>query len=359
VAARQRSFGASAVVQDGDTIIASGQENPRAWILGHGIVLGARSYIDSHDRYLIYGDVWREARAQSALNGYAHLKAPGLWLDAPSGLIDFLEVLQFDVSDPRALYDALNLGFRIAPTAGTDFPCYPAGPPGAQRFYTRVEGELTYASWLEGVRKGRTFVTNGPLLDLSIEGVGIGGDVELEAPGEVRVVGTVRFDPERDDVASLELIEGGEVVYTEEEFSEPGVLRLDITPSVDASTWFALRATGTKIGAKPLSLSGEPRSSEAHTAAIFVDVAGTPSLAKRPRAAAVSTAVLTELEELADRFSLDSLKSIRGEVKEAIFGISAEVGLRDREAVLDEIDEARRYYGAIASSAGKSASVRP
>src|SRR5690606_2306204 len=126
--------------------------------------------------YLIYRDVWEEAHAQGALNGYAHLHAVGYWLDAPYGLIDFLEVLQFDIQAPRTLYDAWNLGFRLTPTAGTDFPCAPAGPPGSQRFYARVAGPLSYAAWLEAVRQGRTFVSNGPLLELAVQGASIGDE---------------------------------------------------------------------------------------------------------------------------------------------------------------------------------------
>lgn len=349
-AARQRSFGEGAIHQDGETIIASGQENPRAWILGHGIVLGARSYIDLPDRYLIYRDVWEESRAEGGLNGYAHFRAAGLPVDASAGLIDFLEVLQFDVSDPAALYDQLNLGFRIAPTAGTDFPCFPSGPPGSQRFYTKVEGPLRYASWLDGVRKGRTFVTNGPLLDFSIEGVGIGGDVRLGSAGEVRVRGAVRFDPDRDDVTSLELVREGEVVYTQEEPAAPGVIRFEITPSIDRATWFALRAVGTKVGAKAFAVSGLPRTSAAHTAAILVDVEGSPPLARGRTAARVATTVLDGLSELENRFSVESLEGIQGPLPEAVTGINAEIGLRDRAAVLRGIETAREFYEGIAAS---------
>lgn len=127
VVAPQHVFGEASVVQEGETILASGQENPRAWILGHGIVLGARAYLDVPERYLVYREVWEAARAQGALTGYAHFRAPGLLLDAPDGLIDFLEVLQFDVLEPRAWYDLLNVGIRLTPTAGIDFPCTPAG----------------------------------------------------------------------------------------------------------------------------------------------------------------------------------------------------------------------------------------
>lgn len=57
--APQGGFGAGAVFQDGDTIVASGQENPRTWLLGHGIVLGADAYLDAPGNHLAYDTVWR------------------------------------------------------------------------------------------------------------------------------------------------------------------------------------------------------------------------------------------------------------------------------------------------------------
>jgi hypothetical protein len=350
IAAPQRSFGAAAIHQDGVTIIASAQENPRTWLLGHAIILGARSYIDFPNRYLRYRDFWKKAHAQGALNGYAHWGAPGTLLDAPFGWIDFLEILQFDISNPSCLYDLLNLGFRVTPTAGTDFPCGWAGPPGSQRFYTRVEGTFTYSSWLEGVRLGRTFVTNGPLLDFSIDNVGIGGDVRLDAPGKVRLSGAVRFDPQRHAVERLELVQEGEVVHVEEAPSAPGVLSFDTVQPVDQSTWFALRATGTKVGVRASGPAQWMRPSEAHSGAIFVEVAGTPPLAERARAAEVARRVLSQLDQLADQFSPEAIDQIQGQLAETVTGIDAEVARRNRGRVLKRIEAAREVYEHLGGS---------
>lgn len=61
----------------------------------------------------------------------------------------------------------------MAPTAGTDHPCGPA-LPGAERFYTQLNGPLTPNAWLESVRLGRTFVTDGPMVEFHVNGQGIG-----------------------------------------------------------------------------------------------------------------------------------------------------------------------------------------
>ena len=46
------------------------------------------------------------------------------------------------VAEDAAWYEILNTGFRITPTAGTDYPCVGASIPGRERFYTKVEGQL-------------------------------------------------------------------------------------------------------------------------------------------------------------------------------------------------------------------------
>ena len=81
-------------------------------------------------------------------------------------------------------YRLLNCGFRLAATAGTDTFMNTAdngefsNPPAGDRVYVRVEGEFTTESWCDGVRRGRTFVTDGPMLSLEVNGAhGIGDEI--------------------------------------------------------------------------------------------------------------------------------------------------------------------------------------
>lgn len=66
-------------------------------------------------------------------------------------------------------YQILNCGLRIAPSAGSASGVLP-NPVGYNRVYVHLDGELTYERWFEGLRVGRSFVTNGPLLRLRAGG---------------------------------------------------------------------------------------------------------------------------------------------------------------------------------------------
>ena len=124
--------------------------------------------------------------------------------------------------------------------------------PGRERFYTRLDAPPTRESWREAVRAGRTFVTNGPLVELRIGAAQIGDEIVLDAPAPLEVTGVVRFDPTRDDVQQVELLRNGEPIPAPVERVGAGELRLRVAHDVAESAWFALRVSGDKVGEVPL-----------------------------------------------------------------------------------------------------------
>ncbi len=364
----QYGFGSPAVYRDGDTLLLSGQENPRTHVLGHSIVLGAHRYLDLPALYPLYDRVWRRAHEQGAVNGYAHWglagAEEGLAVWGHAELLDFIEVLNLGLPFYQRWYEALNLGLRIGPTAGTDYPCLP-GLPGRERFYARVSGPLEPESWLEAVRRGRTFVTNGPLIELVVSGAAIGDELSLPAPGEVRIEGRVRFDPERDEIRTLELVQGGEVARVVETREGAREIALKALVRIERSTWLALRARGVKRYETQIEpkgffasmlvlerqtsaelLRGLPsgpvaRPAVAHTGAVWVTVKDTPPIARQPRARQTARAWLARLDELEARLGEDQISRWaafpgRGD------GIDAEVVRANRAALRAAIAAARR-----------------
>jgi hypothetical protein len=381
----QYAFGDAGVYRAGETQLVSGQENPRTHVLGHTIVLGAEAAIDRRGSYTIYRGFWEEAMRLGGAAGYAHWGAgharDGLAIDAPSGLLSFIEVLQFDLPYFEVWYEFLNLGIRLAPSAGTDYPCIPS-IPGRERFYTRVEGPPTRAGWVDAVRRGHTFVTNGPMLDFDVGGAGIGDELRLESPGEVHIRGRARFDPARDDVRKLELIRDGVVVAETDTRPPAGEIALDLSLPVQGSAWFALRASGNKVGETPMETpwyltpevlraqchfgcgawmferapfvgSGRARPSAAHTGAVYVSVAGA---AATPPAALVRQ-ILERLDQLRAKLPderLDELVVFRPfSEKILVDGVSASDLRRDRQALTALIDSATAHYRSVlAKSSG-------
>ena len=111
---------------------------------------------------------------------------------------------------------------------------------------TRAGEDSSFEGWLDGLEAGRTFVTNGPMPDMTVEGSGIGEILTLEGPSTVRVQAEVWFDPERDRVDAVELVRNGEVIARVDETSKPGRMVLAASPRIDASAWIAVRTEGKK-----------------------------------------------------------------------------------------------------------------
>ena len=196
------------------------------------------------------------AHGQGALVGYVHpfdleidpAKEKSLTYQLPAdvahGKVDYLEVVGF--SDHRITaavwYRLLNLGFRVAPGAGTDAMANYAslrGPVGLNRVFVDTGGRRTPEAVRDAIKAGRSFVSNGPLLGLELAGERPGGTVARSSPGALPFKVALRSPV---PVDHLELVYNGHVVRS---FELPGERRsFDVEGElpVDASGWLLLRA---------------------------------------------------------------------------------------------------------------------
>ncbi len=337
----QYAFGKPGLYREGDYLLATGQENPRTHFRGHTIILGSSSPIGVSSGYLTYTNFFEEAKRQGALSGYAHrgtwLGAPyGLAVDLPSALLNFLEILQQGNEEWAAWYEILNSGFRLTPTAGTDFPCL-ASYPGRERFYTKVEGPLTYESWLENVRRGRTFVTNGPVLDFDVAGKGMGEEATVERAGSITVEGRVRFDPQRDNIQRLELIENGQLIGSFPRLNQANEISFRVPYEVRASSWLAVRARGMKRDES----SSFSRASLAHSAPVYVTLRNTPPLAQSALARSLARTWVARLDDLEARFAENQVPFL---AQAGSDGVSEAVLRRDRAELIEGIRSARMKF---------------
>lgn len=348
----QYAHGPESGYREGDYLLATGQENPRTHILGHTITLGAQSAIHFPEAYVLYRLFFEEARRQGALSGYAHFgrwlgAEYGLGIDLPHGLLSFLEVLTFSQNGYEFWYDILNTGFRLAPIAGSDYPCLGVSLPGRERFYTQVEGSLTYEAWLEGVRHGRTFVTNGPILEFRVNGKGIGEEVVLEKPGPVIVEGTVYFDPTQDHITYLKLIENGKLVKSlARAGGDSGKMSFRIEHELRETSWLVLRAIGKKVD-EPMPPFPPPTyfESTAHSAPIYVTLRDAPALLAHPRAKELAHAWLARLDDFERRLADDQIEHMEDSTLIFYFDdVDTEYLRKNRPALLEAIQTAKKYY---------------
>jgi hypothetical protein len=354
--ALQYAFGQDGLYQEGDYILATGQENPRTHFRGHTITLGGKTPIHFPEKYVLFQLFWEEAESQGALKGYAHFgllsgAEYGLSIDLPGQLLNFLEVLQSERGIYDVWYDILNVGIRMPPTGGTDYPCGYRGLgslPGRERFYTKVQGPLTYEAWLEGVRRGRTFVTNGPMLEFQIDGKGIGEEVFLKKPTPLRIAGRARFDSNREAVERLEVIVDGQLVKSFPRENNAGEISFQFSYESFASSWMAMRATGRKrdeaVGIHPPFPNPTfGPSSLAHTAPIYVTIQGTPPLSAQPAAKIAARKWLARLEDLERRLDESQIQYLAAP-PESHEGVDAEHLRKNHAALLQSIEASKKYF---------------
>jgi hypothetical protein len=268
---------ASRFERDGHFIV-SGQESPRTGFFGHTVHFNINRPVHlKTEEYFLYHKVFEDVQSQGGLAGFAHMgwgsrdggppkMNRGLAMLAPFGLVDFIEVLQGGRLEHEGWYRLLNLGYKIKPAAGTDWPY--SDFPGVVRFYVNVPGPFNLDAWFDAYDKGRTFVTNGPLLDFKINGRGIGEELRVKRGTKLDLVASAKMNPELDALDRLELVVLGDVAGTQPAAGKDNVtLRKQLT--AERSMWVAVRAYGSKQDRRNMTV--------AHSAPIYVVVDDEPT----------------------------------------------------------------------------------
>ncbi len=207
-------------------------------------------------------DMFRLAQKQGAIGGYVHpwseeptraseyRGAQTYPVDAALGAFEYLEVLtnaDRHRFTSKVWYRSLNCGFKVTASAGEDSILnLPATPIiGSARLYAYLGKKLTWDGWVEAVRKGRTFVTNGPLLQFTINDEIPGGEVRLPAEG-----GLVTLKGKLDSIVPLQTLEvvfNGKVIETIPLDGDRRSAVFTKRVAVAQSGWFTLRTAGKGV----------------------------------------------------------------------------------------------------------------
>lgn len=211
--------------------------------------------------------ILRWAKAQKAITGYAHsslgyadginelpcykiphcrgIGANELFVNVTEGLCDFISAMNTNRYDElNSFYHVLNCGFPLKLSGETDFPCVSGSRVGMGRVYVKLAGALNFDEWAEGIRLGRSYVSDGYAHPLEFR---VGGQeqgfepVKLEKPGQVPVRFTVACAPTLDRPQKVEVVVNARPVYAVDVPSDGQPLTFETTINVDRSSWIALR----------------------------------------------------------------------------------------------------------------------
>ena len=325
----QYAFGREGRYREGKHSLVSGVEDPRTAVRGHTISLNIAEVYRPADRYLRYEQIFAEYRRQGGMSGYAHVAGRlfnverGLAIDVPLGAVDFVEVLQDGVLETELWYEFLNLGFRLIPTAGSDFPYLSA--PGAERNYVYVGEDDTLDAWYAALRAQRTFVTNGPILEFTVNGQPMGSGIVVSRGESVAVRATAKLNPDIETLDRLEVVVHGEALASTSSLGDDNSLALDVDVDVSEGLWIAVRAFGADQAV-------------AHSAPVYVTVgAGFESWSAVPILARRMIARLAEFEQVEADATLELEAWSVGDNL-------ADMLSAQRGAILERAAEARSVY---------------
>jgi hypothetical protein len=209
--------------------------------------------------------------------------------------VDFISTIDTPtVAELSIWYHTLNVGFRTRIAGETDFPCIYDSRVGIGRTYSKIDGGLTFSGWLNGLRDGRSYVSDGKrhLIDFTVNGVAPGrgaSENAMSATGtvhaQVRVAAYLDALPNesmRDRSGSLppywdierarlgasreipvELVVNGRVAATKNVAADGQIRDLAFDVAIDRSSWIAVRIRSSShtnpvfaiVGAQPIRAS--------------------------------------------------------------------------------------------------------
>jgi O-glycosyl hydrolase len=315
---------------------------------GHLVLLGLNN---THQ-------IWEEspykilhwAKKQNAVRGFAHFQYLNdnvqkeldccipidYPVEAALGTIDFVSEDVFSTTlggggynseaAIHAYYKLLNCGFKLGFAAGTDYPCNNNEPPGSMLTYAKVDGQLTYAKWIDAIKKGRTVVSRNAhkeFLDLHINNSYAPGDeIRSSAPLDVNI--EVKWTSIFPVTGDIEIVFNGDVIGSQAASSDgasPFVFKLK--KKISQSGWICARRMGE-------------RGHYVHTAPVYITIGSIPVRASTKDAA----------------FFVSWIDNIIDKVSPG--GAWSKYFTKDVDVVMARYKKARDIYQKIASESDRS-----
>ena len=301
-----------------DMVLVVGQEY-RPPFYGHVFMFGMQEHLISpfttgyegtgiESLYPSNTDMFRKAKRQGAWTGYVHSffsgdplegnlgGAKGFIVDAALMTADAVEWSTSQDGWPP-LYAAWSNGLKPSLVGGEDSISSLHTTPlvGSVRTYVYIpDDELTMRGWLDGMKNGHAFMSNGPLVEFDVGG---------RIPGE-----TVSISEGQDVVASLEVtsitpLERAEIVFNGEVIAsipftgDRKSLSFERSFRPNESGWYHVRVNGAEGESFPLDIAWV----QAATNPVWVEIDGAP--VRSVDAADYALAWIDKLQEMAEEWS--------------------------------------------------------
>jgi hypothetical protein len=279
------------------------RHNREPWTIGYGhiMLINIRELVEPMSRGVLVDDAspdypplidaCDEARRQGGVVLWCHnaqgMEAP---IAAVLGRLDGINLFDPWWADPEyeIWYRLLNCGLRLPASTGSDwFLC------SSNRVYTDVGADFSYERWLGALQAGRSFITNGPVLRMTVDGQAPSNDLlDLSAlAGSASRTAEIVVEWEgTQPVDRVELVRDGEVAFAfnnvpeaHQHVDQPLSGGFTTTLDVSEAGWVAARAWGSRRNtyAHPLW---------AHTSPVY--------LRERPAQATVRAASTDFLEQI-------------------------------------------------------------
>lgn len=321
------TLGAKEFGGNGEFLVRVGTEN-RMQVLGHISLLGYRGAMihplcTGGASEAAIGDPLEVSMAewaqrcvdQGGLVIMPHAPNPQLEraADIVLGLVHGIEMMTFNPYDWQISaygladwYRYLNLGYHVPVVGGSD-KMGQAWLLGGVRTYAHLgERAFSYDDWMAAVKAGNTFVTVGPLVALTVEGVAPGGRIDLPASG-----GTLNLQWRVESVSlpieQVEVVVGG-LVVEQVNIDQPLTAAGYASIKINGSTWVALRVRGSYR-----NIAGEIA---AHTSAVMVTVGKQPHFVQQDAATVLAQieGALAYVDTLASRPAADRFRQLRASI---------------------------------------------
>ncbi len=305
-------------ISEPDQIVVVGQEY-RPPFYGHVFMFGLEEHLISpfvtgyegtaiESLYPSNTDMFLKAKAQGAVVGYVHPfggeadpllgnlgGGKGFMVDAALETTDALEWSDASTAGFFPLYAVWNNGLRITATGGEDSisSLHSSKLVGSFRTYVYTGNQgLSMEAWFDSMKKGRAFVSSGPLLEIEINGSLPGDTVQLPAGGGLlELTGKLRSVTNLDDVA---LVCNGLEIERFPLRRNTGNLDISYSFNVDRSGWCHLRTEGESEFRFPMDMAYV----QAFTNPIWIEVGGQPI--QSAESASYGIRWIDKLQELAE-----------------------------------------------------------